>query len=113
MPDSRKPLVWLKGRVISPPFSSTARLEAGLLLRQLQRGDTLSLPHSRPLPSVGLHVHELRVVDANVTWRIVYRVDPDAVVIGEIFAKKTTQTPQLVIRTCRSRFRAYDDAAGE
>ena len=30
-----KPLVWLKGEVKTPPFSNQARLEAGLLLRQL------------------------------------------------------------------------------
>ena len=27
------------------------------------------------------------------TWRIVYRLDPNAVVILEVFAKKTAQTP--------------------
>jgi len=32
-----KPLVWLHGAVKSPPFSATARLEAGFLLRRLQR----------------------------------------------------------------------------
>ena len=53
MPDLRKPLVWLRGRVKTPPFSVGARLEAGLLLRRLQRGDALSLPHSRPMPSIG------------------------------------------------------------
>ncbi len=31
-----KPLVWLKGEVKTPPFSSQARLEAGFLLRKLQ-----------------------------------------------------------------------------
>ena len=29
-----KPLVWLNGEVKTPPFSESARLEAGLLLRQ-------------------------------------------------------------------------------
>ena len=47
-----KPLVWLKGEVRTPPFSAKARLEAGVLLRQLQQGVALSLPHSRPLPRV-------------------------------------------------------------
>jgi hypothetical protein len=45
-----KPLVWLKGEVKTPPFSNQARLEAGLLLRRLQQGQGLSLPHSRPMP---------------------------------------------------------------
>jgi hypothetical protein len=45
-----KPLVWLHGEVKSPPFSATARIEAGYLFRLLQRGETLALPHSRPKP---------------------------------------------------------------
>jgi len=36
-----KPLAWLRGEVKSPPFSQKARLEAGLLLRLLQRGEPL------------------------------------------------------------------------
>jgi hypothetical protein len=30
------PLVWLEGEVKTPPFSETARTEAGFLLRRLQ-----------------------------------------------------------------------------
>ena len=48
-----KPLAWLHGEVKTPPFSQTARVEAGFLLRKLQDGETLSLPHSRPMPSIG------------------------------------------------------------
>ena len=44
------------------------------------------------------------------TWRIVYRLDPDAVVIGEVFSKKTPATPQHIIDVCRRRFRDYDAA---
>ena len=58
-----KPLVWLHGEVKSPPFSRPARLEAGFLLRKLQRGDMLSMPHARPMPSIGPQCHELRVHD--------------------------------------------------
>jgi hypothetical protein len=39
-----KPLVWMHGEVKSPPFSKPARLQAGFLLRQLQKGEKLSLP---------------------------------------------------------------------
>lgn len=113
MADRNKPLVWLKGEVKTPPFSAAARLEAGLLLRQLQRGDALSMPHSRSMPSIGRRVHELRIPDADATWRIVYRLDSDAIVIGDVFAKKSAQTPQLVITTCQKRFQAYDDATQE
>lgn len=48
--------------------------------------------------------------DAGVTWRLVYRTDPDAVVILEVFAKKTRTTPRGVIDRCRRRLRDYDNA---
>lgn len=105
-----KPLVWLSGEVKTPPFSRDARIEAGTLLRRLQQGEMIGLPHSRPMPSIGKRCHEMRVTDADVIWRIVYRIDPDAVIIGEVFAKKTRATPQRVIDQCKKRFNRYDKA---
>jgi phage-related protein len=113
MAPADKPLVWLHGEIKTPPFSSAARVEAGVLLRQLQAGEKLALPHSRPMPSIGARCHELRIPDATATWRIVYRLDPDAVVIAEVFSKKTAATPQPVIAVCQRRLRAYDEAARE
>jgi phage-related protein len=103
-----KPLVWLHGEVRSPPFSAGARIEAGVLLRRLQRGESIGLPSSRPMPSIGRGCHELRIIDAMATWRLIYRVDHDAVVIAGVFAKKTSRTPGSVIETCRRRLRDYD-----
>lgn len=108
-----EPLVWLHGEVKSPPFSREARIEAGVLLRRLQRGDKLSQPHSRPMPTIGSRCHELRIVDEHKTWRIVYRIDPDAVVIGEVFEKKTQQTPKRMIAASKERFKSYDEAGGK
>lgn len=65
------------------------------------------MPHSRPMPAIGPRCHELRVVDEGVTWRIVYRTDPDAIVIVEVFAKKTAQTPAAVLEACRKRLKEY------
>ncbi len=73
-----KPLAWLRGEVKSPPLSAAARIEAGALLRRLQRGEKLSMPRSRPLPIIGSRCHELRIPDEAATWRIVYRIDADA-----------------------------------
>ena len=86
-------------------------MEAGYLLRELQRGKSLGMPHSRPMPAIGSRCHELRVMDERETWRIVYRVDADAVVIAEVFAKKSPQTPQAVLEACRKRLKEYDDAS--
>jgi phage-related protein len=111
MPGRSKPLAWLQGAVKTPPFSKDARIEAGVLLRQLQDGVHVGMPHSRPMPSIGARCHELRIQDADVTWRIVYRIDADAVVMLEVFRKKTRQTPKTVIDTCKQRLRDYDVAA--
>jgi phage-related protein len=105
-----KPLAWLHGEVKTPPMSQQARLEAGYLLRRLQRGETLSMPQSRPMPSIGRRCHELRVNDSGGTWRVMYRIDTDAIVILEVFAKKTGKTPQGVLETCRNRLKEYEDA---
>lgn len=107
---SDKPLVWLHGEVRTPPFSKAARIEAGYLLRLLQKGEALAMPHSRPIPAVGPRCHELRVRDAQADWRIVYRADSDAVVILAVFSKKTRTTPPAVIDACVRRLRAYDRA---
>jgi phage-related protein len=100
-----KELAWLHGEVKTPPFSKAARM----LLRKLQRGERLSMPHSRPMPSIGRRCHELGIDDENVTWRIVYRIDSDAIVILEVFDKKTNQTPKQVIDSCKQRIKNYDD----
>ena len=109
MTDVDKPLAWLHGEIKTPPLSPTARLEAGYLLRRLQRGDRLSMPHSRPMPSICRNCHELRISDEKVTWRVVYRIDDDAIVIATVFAKKTAQTPKTVIEACKRRLKDYDD----
>jgi phage-related protein len=103
-----KPLVWLRAEVRTPPFSAAARLEAGILLRRLQRGEMLGLPQSRPMPAIGPRCYELRIPDERGTWRVIYRIDTDAIVIGAVFAKKTAQTPKHIIESCQARFRAYD-----
>ena len=105
-----KPLVWLRGEIKTPPFSKAARVDAGLLLRRLQMGEPLSLPQSRPMPAIGARCHELRIVDETHNWRIVYRTDSDAIVIGEVFDKKNRATPHAVIERCKERFRRYDEA---
>ena len=70
----------------------------------------MSMPHSQPMPAIGARCHELRVIDKGVTWRIVHQVDPDAIVIAEVFAKKTAKSPAVVLDACRRRLRGYDDA---
>ena len=70
MSPADKPLVWLHGEIKKPPFSADARLEAGYLLRQLQQGRKIGMPHSRPMPSIAKNVHELRIRSETANWRI-------------------------------------------
>jgi len=105
-----KPLAWLHGEVKTPPFSLAARLETGFLLRRLQRGELLAMPQSRPMPSIGPRCHELRVNDVAGQWRLMYRIDADAIVIAEVFAKKSAKTPKAVLEVCRRRLKEYDHA---
>jgi len=94
--DDDKPIVWIHGEVKTPPFTQAARIEAGVLLRRLQQGENLALPQSRPMPTIGAHCHELRIRDESKNWRIVYRIDDDAIVIVEVFNKTTNETPERV-----------------
>ena len=103
-----KPLVWMHGEITTPPFSANARIEAGYLLRQVQKGIKLSLPQSRPLPSIGTRCHELRINDENLTWRIIYRIYTDSILILEVFEKKTSKTPKPIIDICKQRIKRYE-----
>jgi len=62
------------------------------------------------MPTIGQRCHELRINDVNGTWRLVYRIDSDAIVIADVFMKKTQNTPASVIETCRKRLKEYDRA---
>ncbi len=102
-----KEIVWVEGKIKSPPFSETARLETGGLLRKLQLGQKLSLPHSRAMSVIGSGCHELRVRDADKNWRIFYHVSEDAIVIIGVFAKKTEKTPASEIKNAVKALGSY------
>lgn len=72
----------------------------------------MGMPQSRPMPGIGAHCHELRVNDEARTWRIIYRIDFDAIVVVDVFEKKTRETPRQVMQDCQRRLRRYDEAAG-
>ena len=100
----------LGGAIKSPPLSFKARIRVGELLRRIQRGERIGMPHSRPMPSIGERVHELRVrdSDAGANWRVIYRVDADFLLILDVFPKKTPKTPNQVIDQCQGRLSLYD-----
>ena len=77
------------------------------MLQRLQRGESLGLPHARPMPDLGAASHELRIVDRSVTWRIMHHLATDAIVILDVFPKKTAATPRSIIAECRKRLAEY------
>jgi len=79
-------------------------------LRKLQMGESLSMPHSRPMTIIGSGCYELRIQDKHHTWRIIYLIDVDAIVILDIFQKKTENTPKQVIDNCQKRLTRYQEA---
>ena len=105
-----KPIRWMIETLQTPPVGRQARIEAGVLLRRLQRGEAVGMPDSRPMPSIGRRVHELRVDDRETrrTWRIVYRIDSDAILLVHWFEKSTRTTPRRLIDVCKTRLRGYD-----
>lgn len=110
MSQNSKPLVWLYGEVKTPPFSAEARIEAGYLLRRLQMGDLPGMPQVRPMPAIAARCYEVRIRDRQHIWRIMVRIDDDAIVVVDVFAKTTRTTPLEVIDRCRNRLRRYDEA---
>jgi phage-related protein len=49
----------------------------------------------------------LRIVDQTTTWRIAYCIDEHAVVVLEVFAKKSQRLSRSILRTCQRRLAAY------
>ena len=63
------------------------------------------------MPVIGPRCHELRVRDKNRNWRIIYRIDDDAIIIAEVFPKTTQKTSKQVIDACQRRLTLYDASA--
>jgi phage-related protein len=104
-----KPVLFLEDEVKTPPFSLEARREVGQLLRLVQDGFPVGMPHSRPMPSIGPRCHELRVRDGEHNWRVLYRIDDEAILVPVVFAKKTRVTPKRIIDLCKRRLKDYDE----
>ena len=62
------------------------------------------------MSAIGPRCHELRINDRDRTWRIIYRIDVDAIIIATVFEKKTQKTPERVLTVCRDRLKRYDEA---
>lgn len=108
--DEDKLLLILHGEIKTPPMSIEARIKTGFLLRKLQQGKSISTPYSKRIKEIGPRCHELRIKDSQVDWRIIYRIDDDAIVIAEVFKKKSQKIPKRIIDVCKQRLSHYDSS---
>ncbi len=76
-----------------------------MLLRMVQRGEKLSMPVSRPLPTIDPRCHELRFddIEQKIAWRVVYYIGDLAIAVLDVFKKTTAATPNAVISKCKAR----------
>ena len=67
--------------------------EIGEALRDIQKGISIGLPLSRPMPTVASGAHELRVRSAATAVRVFYLIKlADTIVVFHGFHKKTQKT---------------------
>lgn len=83
-------------------FPDDAKQEAGFQLDKVQRGERPS--DSKPMPSIGKGVEELRIWDESGTFRVVFTAKrADAVYVLHAFQKKTQVTPKHDIELAKKR----------
>ena len=80
--------------------------EIGQALFLLQQGYKLSMPLSRPMPSVAPGVEELRVKGRDGIYRAFYSTRlKESVLVVHVFVKKTHQTLHLDVELDRKRLK--------
>jgi len=85
-------------------FSRSVKMELGKYIFQLQLGQKLTMPASRPMHSVGLGVSEIRIRDDAGIYRVFYYIKvKDKVLIFHAFTKKTQTTPKDEINLGKTR----------
>jgi phage-related protein len=82
------------------------RIQLGEAIQALQMGVALSMPLSRPMPSVAPGVEELRLRDSSGQFRVFYLARlATGVLVFHAFTKKTQQTPDREIALARARLK--------
>lgn len=74
-------------------FPDVVKKEVGYLLFKLQKGESLAMPHSKPMPSVAKGCHEIRVKSEDGAYRVFYFLKvKDHILVFHAFQKKTQKT---------------------
>jgi phage-related protein len=75
-------------------------------LARLDQGLMLSMPLSRPMPSIGRGVHELRFRDRSGVYRVIYFLRRQSDIwLVHAFRKKTQKTSPRNVEVARERIR--------
>jgi phage-related protein len=87
-------------------FPKDIKIELGKLLLILQSGENITMPLSRPMPSIFNGVSELRIKDETGNYRIFYYIKlKDKILVFHAFMKKTQKTPNNEIDTAILRLK--------
>lgn len=87
-------------------FPGDVRSDLADAIARLEEGHTLSMPLSRPMPSIGKGVHELRLRDRSGIYRIIYFLAGKGIIhLLHGFSKKTQQTPIQNIELAKKRLK--------
>jgi phage-related protein len=87
-------------------FPEDVRGDLADALARLEEGHILSMPLSRPMPSIGKGVHEMRFKDRAGTYRVVYFLAGRGMIhLLHAFTKKTQQTPLQDIELAKKRLK--------
>ena len=99
-----------KARDAIRDFPENVRREFGKVIFDLQKGNSLSMPLSRAMPSIASGVEELRVRDRSGAYRVFYYTKlADSVLIFHAFTKKTQKTPPQEIALAQKRLQEMLD----
>jgi phage-related protein len=95
-----------KARAILKGFPADVRREFGKAIFDLQKGESLLMPLSRPMSSVAVGAEELRIKDRAGVYRAFYFAKvAGAILIFHAFVKKSSKTPPHEIDLARKRLR--------
>lgn len=87
-------------------FPKDVRRERGKAIFDLQKGEVLTMPISRAMPSVAPGVAEVRIRDHSGIYRVFYYVaSPRGILVFHAFVKKTQGTPKHELHLAKKRLK--------
>lgn len=91
-------------RAVIRLFPEDVRRELGKAVFDLQKGDVLPMPLSRPMPSIAAGAAELRIRDRSGIYRaFYYSRSPRGILIFHAFVKKSQTTPKHELELGKKR----------